>query len=88
MATETLYQAEYGLSLDDADTLSEKALKLKALLVHTYANSGEALRAMNDDSKDSNLWTCSNLMDEIAELTTELNKTRVTAPVSKMAAAA
>ena len=35
MATETLYQAEYGLSLDDADTLSEKALKLKALLVHT-----------------------------------------------------
>ena len=88
MATETLYQAEYGLSLDDADTLSEKALKLKALLVHTYGNSGEAFRAMNDDSQDSYLWTCSNLMDEIAELTTELNKTRVTAPVSKMAAAA
>ena len=73
MATETLYQAEYGLSLDDADTLSEKALKLKALLVHTYGNSGEAFRAMNDDSQDSYLWACSNLMDEIAELTTELN---------------
>lgn len=77
MATQNVYQPQFGLSLDDADTLSEKAIKLKSLLVHTYGNSGEAFRAMADDSQDSYLWTCSNLMDEIAELTTKLNKSPV-----------
>lgn len=84
MATQTVYQPQFGLSLDDADTLSEKAIKLKALLVHTYGNSGEAFRAMSDDCQDSYLWTCSNLMDEIAELATKLNLT----PVPGMKAAA
>lgn len=77
MATQNVYQPQFGLSLDDADTLSEKACKLKALLVHTYGNSGEAFRAMNDDVQDSYLWTCSNLMDEIAALTSKLNMTPV-----------
>jgi len=79
MATKNVYQPQYGLSLDDADTLSEKSIKLKALLAHTYGNSGEAFRAMNDDFQDSYLWTCSNLMDEIAELATKLNTTPVAA---------
>lgn len=75
MATQNVYQAEFGLSTDDADALSTKAIQLKALLLHTFGNSGEAFRAMNDDAQDSYLWACGDLMKEIAALATKLNIT-------------
>lgn len=68
MATETLMQPTHGLALDDTDALGEAAQKLRAMLLHTYGESGEAFRNMNDSRQDTYLWACSDLAGEIERL--------------------
>ncbi len=72
MAIQTVNQYTHGLTIDDADVLSEAAQKLHALLIHTYGNSGEAFRNMNDSLQDAYLWTCADLASQVEGLAKKL----------------
>ena len=72
MAIQTVNQYTHGLTIDDADVLSEAAQKLHALLIHTYGNSGEAFRNMNDSLQDAYLWTCADLASQVEGLAKRL----------------
>ena len=72
MATQTVNQYTHGLSIDDADALGQAAQKLHALLIHTYGNSGEAFRNMNDSLQDAYLWTCADLASQVEGLAKRL----------------
>lgn len=49
------------------DRISALALKLDALLMATYGESGESFRCLNSGTQDAYLWTCSDLARELRD---------------------
>lgn len=74
MATETVNQPAYGLTLDDTNALSSAAQKLRALLMHTFGESGEAFRFMDEPLQDNYLWMCSDLAGELVRLSEKMER--------------
>lgn len=52
---------------DRADKVNELALKLDAMLMHTYGESGEPFRNMHGDLQDRYLWACGDMARELVE---------------------
>lgn len=77
MATETVTEHKYAMPSDSADRLQVLTAKLSAMLAHTFGNSGESFRELNDDTQDSYLWACAEMMEEIHELASELLPAKV-----------
>ncbi len=51
-----------GQAIDDAYT---RIMKLHAILLHTYGESGDSFRNLNDDTQDAYMWS---VCDQAAEL--------------------
>lgn len=52
----------------DFDLLTELSLKLHALLIVTYGESGEGFRGLSDEIQDAYLWTCSDMAGQLNEV--------------------
>lgn len=44
-----------------------KAMKLQAMLAHSFGGSGEAFRDMEAEHQDTYLWLCKDLADSIVD---------------------
>lgn len=51
--------------VDAVDAAHTHALKLQAMLQHSYGSSGEAFREMRDDVQDNYMWLCADLANSI-----------------------
>lgn len=60
------------MGLDDNERLSQLAQKLNALLAHTYAESGEDFRNLNDALQDAYMWACSDMAGDINKLVSSM----------------
>jgi hypothetical protein len=49
------------------DDLDSNARKLHALLINTFASSGEGFRAMSGELQDNYMWACADLAREMIE---------------------
>ena len=62
----TTAQATKTTAMVDAiDAAHTHALKLQAMLQHSYGSSGEAFREMRNDVQDNYMWLCSDLANSI-----------------------
>lgn len=52
----------------DFDNLVEMSLKLHALLIVTYGESGEAFRGLSGEIQDAYLWACSDMAGQLKEV--------------------
>jgi hypothetical protein len=55
---------EEGELVNDLDS---KARQLRALLVNTFASSGEGFRAMSDELQENYMWACADLATDMIE---------------------
>lgn len=72
MADETVTPRVLAMSQDRAEKLQVLTMKLTAMLNHTFGNSGEAFRDMDEGRQDSYMWACAEMMEEVHELALEL----------------
>lgn len=52
-------------TVDAIDAAHTHALKLQAMLLHAYGESGDAFRNMRGDIQDNYMWLCSDMANSI-----------------------
>jgi hypothetical protein len=58
---------------EQLDYLTAKLTQLSALLEHTYGESGEAFRSMNDGPQENYLWLCADMVRDCCQATATLH---------------
>lgn len=72
MADETVTPRMMAMSQDSTHKLQVLTMKLTAMLNHTFGNSGDSFRELDEGIQDSYMWACAEMMEEIHELASEL----------------
>lgn len=65
---------------DDIDALTAKSEQLAAMLHLTYGESGAGLSNSSADVRDSYMWACSNLANEVHDLARSVARTVTASP--------
>lgn len=72
MADETVPPRMMTMSQESSHKLQILTMKLTALLNHTFGNSGDSFRELDEGIQDSYMWACAEMMEEINDLASEL----------------